>query len=77
MYEKRMYDQKQLFAEVSEVRVLKNFADRKTPTWESPFSQSSRPCNFIRKRFRHRRFPVKFVKLLRTPFLAYTISKNS
>ena len=27
-------------------------------------------CNFIKKRLQHRRFPVKFVKFLRTPFLA-------
>ena len=26
------------------------------------------PCNFIKKRLRHRCFPVNFVKFLRTPF---------
>ena len=26
------------------------------------------PCNFIKKRLKHRRFPVRFTKSLRTPF---------
>ena len=29
-------------------------------------------CNFIKKRFQHRCFPVKFAKFLRTPFLQNT-----
>ena len=31
-----------------------------------------RTCNFVKKRFRYRFFPVKFAKLLRIPFLRNT-----
>ena len=33
------------------------------------FCEKGDACNFIKKRLRHRRFPVNFDKLLRTPFL--------
>ena len=45
------------------IGVLKNFANStgKHLCW-------SEACNFIKKRFQHGCFPVKFVKFLRTPF---------
>ena len=49
---------------------LKNF-HRKTPVLESLFNKFSdlQACCFIKKRFHHKCFPVKFAKFLRTPFL--------
>ena len=42
----------------------------KTPVVESLFNKYAylKTCNFIKKRFQHRCFPVKLAKLLRTPF---------
>ena len=49
---------------------------RKTPVLESLFNKAARPqeCNFIKNRLQNRRFPVKFAKFLRTPFLQDTSS---
>ena len=35
-----------------------------------------RPATLLKKRLRHRCFPVNFVKFLRIPFLQRTVSKN-
>ena len=42
----------------------------KTPVLESLFNKYAglKACNFIKKRLQHRFFPVKFAKILRTPF---------
>ena len=42
------------------------------PALDSLFNKVAglRACDFIKKRLQHRCFPVKFVKLLRTPPLA-------
>ena len=54
------------------IGALKNFANfyRKTPVLDSLFNKVAGPqaCSFIKKRLQHRCFPVKFAKLLRTPF---------
>ena len=43
---------------------------RKTPVLESRFNKVAglKACNFIKKRFQHSCFPVKFAKFIRTPF---------
>ena len=35
-----------------------------------------RPTTVVKKRLRHRCFPVKFVKFLKTPFFQATVSQN-
>ena len=56
--------------------VHKNFATihRKTPVLESLFTKVTglNACNFIKKRLRHRCFPVKFPRILRTSFFKET-----
>ena len=44
---------------------------RETPVLESFVNKAAglRACNFIKRRVRHRYFPVKFAKLLRIPIL--------
>ena len=43
---------------------------RKTPVFESLFTKVTglNACSFIKKRLRHRCFPVKFPRILRTSF---------
>ena len=44
---------------------------RKTPVLESPFNRLSgcKTCNFLKKRLRHRCFPLNIAKFLRVPIL--------
>ena len=59
-------------AEVHKYFFRKSFANftGKTPVLESLFKKVTDPqaCNFIKKRFQHRCFPVKYAKFLRAPF---------
>ena len=54
------------------IGVLKNFAmfTGKHLCWSLFFNKYAglKACNFIKKRLQHRFFPVKFAKILRTPF---------
>ena len=52
------------------ILILKKF-HRKTPVLESLFNKVGRPqvCNFMKKRFQHSCFLVKFAKFLRTHIL--------
>ena len=45
--------------------------NRKTPVPESLFNKVAglRPASLLKKRLRHRRFPVNFAKFLKTRFL--------
>ena len=58
--------QKMLFLKICNIH-------RRTPVLMSLFNKVAglRACNFIKKRFQHRCFPVNIAKFLRTP-----ISKN-
>ena len=51
--------------------LLKNFVcniHRKTPVLEPLFNKVDlQACNFIKKRFQHRSFPVNIAKFLRIP----------
>ena len=69
------FEQKQPFADVkpSKIDVLKNFAKftRKYLCWSLFLITVAglEACNFIKKRFLHRCFPVNIAKFLRTAFL--------
>ena len=64
--------QKQPFADILQNRCFYKFRKfhRKRPVLQSHFNQVARlkASYFIKKRHLHRCFPVKFAKLLRTPF---------
>ena len=63
-------------AEVHKYFFRKSFANftGETPVLESLFKKVTDPqaCNFIKKRFQHSYFPVKYAKFLRAPFLQNT-----
>ena len=63
---------KQPFADVLHgvIKIVCNIP-RKTPVLESLFNKVAglKACNFIKKRFQHRRFPTNIAKFLRSSFL--------
>ena len=48
--------------------------NKKIPVLESLFDKATdlKACNFIKKKFQHRCFPVKCAKFVRTPFFYRT-----
>ena len=58
------------------IGVLKNFTNsQETSELESNFSNiAGLTCNFMKKRLKHRCFPVKFANFLSTLFLQNTFS---
>ena len=64
--------QEQPFAGVLLKRCSEQFRKfhKKTPVLESLFNKIAghQPCNYIKKRLQHNRFPAKFPKILRTNF---------
>ena len=59
--------------------VFQNFANftGKQHRWSLFLTKlQAQACNFIKKRFRHRYFPTKFDKFLRTPFFAKQVQRQ-